>query len=241
MSEPPPPPRRKYAVIDCEDSPNWATAFSELLAPSFASPDEQWDLFSLAAKQELPTLADGYAGIVLTGSHYNVREDAPFQAPLVAFLRECLVPSDASDDPSKPRVVGICYGHQVYHRWGRGELPTRVPFVGARATPRALPCGPRRCPSSPGHRTRVRRHRGPERGRVRAQGGGGTPHARPRPAALRPWPRRSRCARRRQRRECSERVCRGRRERAGHSGRVCCCEGRAGRLRRGCSTGWAGC
>ena len=103
----------RYAVIDCEDSPKWADGFSTYLLPAFREDDDEvWEVFRAAAKLELPSLSDKFDGIIVTGSHYNVRDNMPFQAPLVEYLKAVLLQPGEVDDGSKPRVVGICYGHQ---------------------------------------------------------------------------------------------------------------------------------
>lgn len=106
---------KRYAVIECEDSPKWVDGFSAIMLPAFregGDGDEVWDVFKTAVDGSLPSPDDKYDGIVVTGSHYNVRDNVAFQDALVAYLRAVLVPA-GGDEAGKPRVVGICYGHQV--------------------------------------------------------------------------------------------------------------------------------
>ncbi len=73
---------------------------------AFSYPDEEWCIFRLASLGELPSHDGGFSGIIITGSHYNTRDDPPFQAKLIEFLQTC-------HHANSPNIVGICYGHQV--------------------------------------------------------------------------------------------------------------------------------
>ncbi|MFT7059750.1 MAG: GMP synthase-like glutamine amidotransferase [Pseudorhodobacter sp.] len=62
---------------------------------------QSWNVVDLEFPADV-TQADGW---LLTGSRYGAYEDAPFIAPLEAFIREAY----AKAVP----MVGICFGHQV--------------------------------------------------------------------------------------------------------------------------------
>ena len=130
----------RFAVIECDDAPIWQNGFAEFMLPAFAEPGEEWVVFRTASDGSLPSAAD-FDGVILTGSHFNVADDPPFQAALVAWLRSVYEPcgeeeeelsareasempaseggarassaSTAPTHPRKPRVLGVCYGHQL--------------------------------------------------------------------------------------------------------------------------------
>jgi GMP synthase-like glutamine amidotransferase len=54
---------------------------------------------------ELPHSPRDADGWLVTGSRHGVRDDLPWMAPLMDFLRDCL----AQEVP----VVGVCFGHQI--------------------------------------------------------------------------------------------------------------------------------
>ena len=110
----------RFAVIECEDSEKWADGFAAFIQPALQErPTDEWVVFKTALDGSLPGPDDAFDGIVLTGSHYNTRDERPWQAPLVAYLRSVFVPRDAAPTARlagghrPPRVVGICYGHQL--------------------------------------------------------------------------------------------------------------------------------
>lgn len=136
--------RRRFAVIDCEDSPKWENGFAAYMKPAFseAPEEEEWTVFRLAVDGGLPSPDDNYDGVIITGSHYNVRDAKPWQERLFAYVRAVVAagreaeaakgaaepeaaPSEAGGAgamPSLPppapprhvtRLVGVCYGHQA--------------------------------------------------------------------------------------------------------------------------------
>lgn len=118
----------RYAVIECEDSPKWADGFASFMLPAFKESDEEeWVVFKTAIDGSLPSASEKWDGFVLTGSHYNTRDGVPWQAPLMDYLRTIHVPSGEAGSAvaaSAPRVIGICYGHQlIAHTFG-GQVDT---------------------------------------------------------------------------------------------------------------------
>ena len=101
-------------VIELEDAPKW-DGFAPVVIEALAPPDSKWSRYGLAtswgtapASALLPPLTgpDAPDAVVLTGSHYNTRDAPPWQAPLCEWLV-------AAHAAGTPRILGICYGHQV--------------------------------------------------------------------------------------------------------------------------------
>lgn len=58
-----------------------------------------------AVDGELPDAPDNADGWVVTGSPHGVRDELPWMAPLMAFLRACV--------EQEVPIVGVCFGHQI--------------------------------------------------------------------------------------------------------------------------------
>jgi GMP synthase-like glutamine amidotransferase len=99
----------RCAYFNCEDLPKWSGSFEQFILPSFAASDqsEEWTHVRLADASftELPD-PSAFDAVVISGSHYCVRDEPAFQSRLCAWL-------SAAAARSAPRVVGICYGAQV--------------------------------------------------------------------------------------------------------------------------------
>eukprot|EP00042_Codosiga_hollandica_P051401 m.630133 g.630133 ORF g.630133 m.630133 type:complete len:252 (-) comp58277_c0_seq7:121-876(-) len=102
------------AVISCEDAPRWQDAlqlWTAVLADSeaVAAGSEEWIEFN-APKQQLPTEQQlaSIDGIVLTGSHYSVRDllTTPWMQELAELIRACVA-------RGRPNIAGSCFGHQL--------------------------------------------------------------------------------------------------------------------------------
>lgn len=119
---------KKFAVLHLEDSPKWADG-GQLLVDALSEAGDEWHVIQVARDGTVPSLSDGYAGVVLTGSRYNLSSPETLELPwiigLVDFVRAALeLPSVGSDcnvgaasttTPAilRPQIVGICFGAQL--------------------------------------------------------------------------------------------------------------------------------
>ena len=136
------PRRRKFCVINCENSTAWTPIdFTEMFVShlgkngnaSNASGDkgnddegddeeegegeEEWMGINVAKGEAVPTAADGYHGIVITGSRFNVRDraDLPWFEPVCDLVRH-------ASAHGTPNVYGGCFGTQLIAHALGGEV-----------------------------------------------------------------------------------------------------------------------
>ena len=79
----------KFAVINCEDSLKWTPlSFFDMWRRALCrSEDDFWIEVNIAKGDTIPADIYSFSGIVITGSHYNVRDDKPWYIPLVDLIR----------------------------------------------------------------------------------------------------------------------------------------------------------
>lgn len=103
--------RRKFAVLLCADDSEYVKktygGYFKVFVGLLGEEGEAWDLYR-AAHGELPCMADvdGYDGFVITGSCNDAHGDDQWINDLVSFLKAL--------DSLKKKVLGVCFGHQVY-------------------------------------------------------------------------------------------------------------------------------
>lgn len=101
---------RRGIVIACEDVPLWdhvPSLFSERLT----EPAVEWRVVRVALGERLDTsdIATTDA-VIVTGSHYSANDEHAWITHLCDWLREA-----AASVPG-PRIVGVCFGHQIVAR-----------------------------------------------------------------------------------------------------------------------------
>lgn len=101
----------RFAVLVCEDAEKWGGL--ERIAKRHIDlyqreQDAEWRTFD-ACKGEIPSEEDidKYQGFVIGGSHHSVNDDKEWVKRM-----EQLIVLLAKKSPS-PRVVGLCFGHQL--------------------------------------------------------------------------------------------------------------------------------
>ncbi|KAI8066900.1 class I glutamine amidotransferase-like protein [Gongronella butleri] len=73
-----------------------------------------WEAFDVVQKQEYPADPAAFDAFVLTGSAASAYEDLPWILKLVEFTKARLA------DQRKPKMLGICFGHQIIARAAGG-------------------------------------------------------------------------------------------------------------------------
>ena len=107
----------KYLVINCEDSKAWTTAaddgcgtFADMFRTKLSRVGDTWSSVNTAANGDEDTLSslldDAFDGVVITGSHYNIRDNRPWFASLCELI--CTAAKEGY-----PRIYGGCFGCQI--------------------------------------------------------------------------------------------------------------------------------
>lgn len=112
---------KRFGVLVCEDAEKWGgkdyigERFKSLLV---REGDVEWCTFDTSAghlpsEQELGK----FQGLVITGSHHSVNDDKEW-----VRQTEKLIVSLAKNPSSSPRLVGVCFGHQLIAKALGGEV-----------------------------------------------------------------------------------------------------------------------
>ncbi|KXJ15925.1 putative glutamine amidotransferase [Exaiptasia diaphana] len=106
---------KKFGVISCSDDKKWG--FSEAIISryleffSLNSEQEQWVGFH-ATRGEVPLTEDlhKFDGFVISGSISSANDNVEWIVKLLEFIRSA---ADLSKEKKRPKIVGICFGHQL--------------------------------------------------------------------------------------------------------------------------------
>mmetsp|Transcript_14064 Transcript_14064/g.30538 ORF Transcript_14064/g.30538 Transcript_14064/m.30538 type:complete len:252 (-) Transcript_14064:160-915(-) len=111
--------QRRYAYLQTEDSPKWIVEdfMFKVFADVLQLPVPCWDQYDCTAGHFPDDDAlRSYAGVVITGSHYNVSDTTlPWLPSLFELIRKM-------DALPKLRVVAICFGAQAVAAALGGEV-----------------------------------------------------------------------------------------------------------------------
>ena len=99
----------RFLIINCEDSLKWTPIdfgmmFETLLCDKLKN--ESWNSVNLARGDLLPEDIMNYTGVVITGSHYNVRDMKSWYQNLIDFIKY-------SAEVGYPKIYGGCFGCQI--------------------------------------------------------------------------------------------------------------------------------
>ena len=114
----------KYLIVDLEDSKAWdPISFGDMFKHLLTIEGEQWDICRVACGDSLPNV-DNYNSVVLTGSHYNIKDRSklPWFDSIVKMIQ-------CAYFTGYPNIYGGCFGCQVIgHSLGgivdRNAFPT---------------------------------------------------------------------------------------------------------------------
>lgn len=103
---------KRFAVLACEDAEKWGG--KDVIGARFKSllereDDIEWRCFDVC-KGDVPTEQDldKFQGFVISGSHHSANDDKEW-----VRKTEKLVAALAKKPTACPRLVGICFGHQL--------------------------------------------------------------------------------------------------------------------------------
>lgn len=106
---------KKFGVISCSDDEKWG--FSEAVVSrylecfSLNSEEEEWVGFH-AIRGEVPLTEDlqNFDGFLISGSISSVNDNEEWIVKLLEFIRNA---AELSKGKQRPKIVGICFGHQL--------------------------------------------------------------------------------------------------------------------------------
>lgn len=100
----------KFLVIDCEDKDAWRVGetFGDMFTKFWKREGDSWEIAEIAKGDSVPSNPEDFQGIMITGSHYDVRDGPTLSwfEPLCQLIR-------SSAERGSPQVYGSCYGCQI--------------------------------------------------------------------------------------------------------------------------------
>jgi GMP synthase-like glutamine amidotransferase len=123
----------KVAIIHTEDNPKWlGKDFVDFFVDTLKLEDVT--RIELATKDDpLPDANSDYDAVIITGSHYDVRNSLPWYTKLENFLRSNIDDSNSNSESKKPMIFGSCFGAQIIgHAFG-GKVDTNPGYFVCKA------------------------------------------------------------------------------------------------------------
>ncbi|XP_066921457.1 uncharacterized protein [Clytia hemisphaerica] len=108
--------RMRFGVVVTDDDPLWGgeKGVGDYIIKRFEGRNSSRDEFTAihGVSGQLPDKKDiiTYDGFIFTGSHHSVNDDSPWMRRLEVFIRNAY---QTSQEFGRPRMVGICFGHQL--------------------------------------------------------------------------------------------------------------------------------
>ncbi|CAK4636725.1 hypothetical protein AeMF1_009818 [Aphanomyces euteiches] len=124
----------RFCVILTEDEAQWKErTYGDMFIDGLKQEGDSWTVLSPAMGDSLAhVLNEGYDGIVVTGSHYNVSDNLPWYEPLCNIIRHAA-------KIGAPRMYGGCFGHQIIAHALGGQVGKNPRFVMKAETIQLLP------------------------------------------------------------------------------------------------------
>lgn len=111
---------KRFGVLVCEDAEKWGgkSFLGGRLETLLVRDGDEWCYFDACAGH-LPSEQDlhKFQGFITTGSHYSVNDDKEW-----IRQAEKLIVSLAKNPTTSPRLVGLCFGHQLIAKALGGEV-----------------------------------------------------------------------------------------------------------------------
>ncbi|RYE98833.1 MAG: hypothetical protein EOO41_01905 [Methanobacteriota archaeon] len=70
--------KKRFAILYCESQAEWSEELPRLWLKLLRQPGEEWVLYRVAEKGELPTVEDDFDGVIIPGSSHSSYEDLPW-------------------------------------------------------------------------------------------------------------------------------------------------------------------
>lgn len=102
-------------LIDCEDLPKWEGHYELMFSKLERREGETWTVVAAARGGDLACATPwGWDAIVISGSHYDVRDDLPWMRAVGKVIESAVLgPVPAGEAQRRPQVFGSCFGHQL--------------------------------------------------------------------------------------------------------------------------------
>ena len=102
---------KRFCVLDCDPIQVWKpTSFGDMFTNALREVHDYWNIFPLDNYYVPKSMPDPleYDGIVITGSHYNIRDGftLPWFDDLIQLILICY-------DSGRPALYGGCFGCQI--------------------------------------------------------------------------------------------------------------------------------
>lgn len=70
--------KKRFAILYCESQSEWSEELPRLWLKLLRQPGEEWVLYRVAEKGELPSVEDDFDGVIIPGSSHSSYEDLPW-------------------------------------------------------------------------------------------------------------------------------------------------------------------
>lgn len=134
----------KFGIIHCYDSDKWWPLGSNIWRDALQRSGDEWFIYNLTGKGELPKPEDNLDGVIITGSHRGAYDDLPWIQRLAEWIRSNAdvgspeveqhvasagLGAGAVPAARKLRIVGGCFGAQLIGKALGGVVEPQGFFV----------------------------------------------------------------------------------------------------------------
>ena len=80
---------QRFCIIDCENAKAWyPITFGDMFKEKLMMAEDSWITCNIAKNENLPVDILEFQGVVITGSHFNCRDNLLWYEPLCRFIQE---------------------------------------------------------------------------------------------------------------------------------------------------------